>query len=119
MRGHEFEVGYWLLDAQILDSDRRRCGRVDDVEFEGSAGKPTHLTAILTGPAAYRRRLPRPLRSLAERVLTDREVRVPWRQVKRVKVAHWYQNVMGWSQTIAQLRADPGVQYWAGFLTNS
>jgi thermitase len=37
-------------------------------------------------------------------------------EAKRIKVARWYQEQLGWNQPPDQLRADPGVQYWAGFL---
>ncbi|SIO44286.1 protein of unknown function [Singulisphaera sp. GP187] len=40
-------------------------------------------------------------------------------EAKRTKVARWYQEQLGWSQSLAQLQADPGVQYWAGFLGNT
>jgi thermitase len=32
------------------------------------------------------------------------------------KVAHWYQDDMGWTTPIAVLKADPGVQYWASLM---
>jgi sporulation protein YlmC with PRC-barrel domain len=87
MKHHEFDVGYWLLDDQLIDSDGRRCGRVDDVEFSGRPGGRTRLSMILSGPGAFRRRLPRgPLRRLAERILTDREVAIPWKEIREIDV---------------------------------
>src|SRR4051794_13279365 len=86
MKEHEFDVGYWLLDDQIVDSEERRCGRVDDIEFEGSPGKPAKIVAIRSGPGAFRRRLPRRVRGLATRVLSDFEVRVPWERVAEIDV---------------------------------
>jgi hypothetical protein len=85
MRGHEFDVGYWLLDDQIVDSEGGRCGRVDDVEFEGGPGKPATMVAIRTGPGAARRRFPSRLRWLG-RLFPDVEVRVPWSEVAEIDV---------------------------------
>ncbi|WP_406697662.1 S8 family serine peptidase [Singulisphaera sp. Ch08] len=40
-------------------------------------------------------------------------------EAKRTKVARWYQDHLGWNQSLAQLQIDPGVQYWARFLGDS
>ncbi|AGA25104.1 S8 family serine peptidase [Singulisphaera acidiphila] len=37
-------------------------------------------------------------------------------EAKRTKVARWYQDHLGWNQSLPQLQLDPGVRYWAGFL---
>lgn len=84
MREHEFDLGYWLLDNEIVDSDGRRCGRVDDVELDGEPGEKMVLAAVLTGPGAMRRRFPRRLWRLMDRLLTDRVVRVSWNEVDRI-----------------------------------
>jgi sporulation protein YlmC with PRC-barrel domain len=86
MKQHEFDVGYWVLDDQLIDADGRRCGRVDDVEFDGGPGRRTTLAAIRSGPGAARRRVPRLLRGLASRLFSDHEVRVPWSEVKEIRV---------------------------------
>lgn len=39
-------------------------------------------------------------------------------EAKRVTVAHWYQDDLGWTQTTSQLKSNPGIQFWAGFLQN-
>ena len=87
--GDQMDLVYRVLDDQLVDVDGRRCGRVDDLEFEGDLGAPPRLRAILSGPGAWHRRLPRPLRPLAERVLGSgvlgRDVaRVPWEEVEEV-----------------------------------
>jgi sporulation protein YlmC with PRC-barrel domain len=86
MRQNEFDIGHWILDDQLVDSDGRRCGRVDDIEFEGAPGRKTVITAILVGPGAYRMRFGRRLRSLVSHVLADTTVRVPWKAVRRLDV---------------------------------
>jgi sporulation protein YlmC with PRC-barrel domain len=82
-------VAHRLLDEQILDSDGRRCGRVDDIELRGS---PPRVAALLLGEGLYPRRLPKRLRGLARR-LTGPErwgansVRIPWEEVDEVDSA--------------------------------
>ena len=85
MRGDELDVGYWLLDDELIDRDERRRGRVDDLEFEGGPGERTVLVNILCGTGAMRERLPRVLRPLAER-LPDDVVRVPWKEVDDITI---------------------------------
>jgi hypothetical protein len=84
MREHEFDVVYRLLDDDIVDSEDHRCGRVDDLELKGAPGKATYIEAILTGPGAWRRRFPRRLRPLAERIFSDTVARIPWKRVKEI-----------------------------------
>lgn len=81
--GEEMDLGYRLLDDQLIDVDGRRCGRVDDLEFEDDPHGAPRLDAILSGSGVWHRRLPRLLRSAGERVFgtgtTGLDViRVPW-----------------------------------------
>jgi sporulation protein YlmC with PRC-barrel domain len=78
MREDQFEIAYRLLDTELIDSDGRRCGRVDDVEIEGEPGSPAQVTAILSGPGTFSARMPRLLRPLSARLLGEELVRVPW-----------------------------------------
>jgi sporulation protein YlmC with PRC-barrel domain len=83
------DLVYRVLDDQLIDVDGRRCGRVDDLEFDGDLGTPPRLTAILAGSGVWHRRLPRPLRAAGERVfgtgtLGKDIIRVPWEQVDDV-----------------------------------
>jgi len=75
-----FDLGLALLDRQLLDSEGRRCGKVDDVALEGGPGDALEIAAILSGPPVLRRRAP-----LAGRLATlfsrDGRVRVPWGEV--------------------------------------
>src|SRR3954462_4187510 len=43
-----------LLDRQLIDSDGRRCGKVDDLAIEGEPGGPATAVAIVSGPGAWR-----------------------------------------------------------------
>jgi sporulation protein YlmC with PRC-barrel domain len=83
------DLVYRVLDEQLVDVEGRRCGRADDLEFDGGIGEPPRLYAILSGSGTWHRRLPRPLRGLGKRifgegVLGDDIIRVPWDQVERI-----------------------------------
>jgi hypothetical protein len=90
MEAESMDLVYRVLDEQLLDVDGRRCGRVDDLEFEGGlGGDPPRLHAILSGSGTWHRRLPRPLRALGQRIfgtgVSGRDViRVPWEEVEDV-----------------------------------
>lgn len=67
-----------VLDAQLVDRDDRRCGRVDGLEV----GDDGSIEKILCGPAIWRRRMPRRLRWLIPD--DDDLVEVPWSEVDKV-----------------------------------
>jgi sporulation protein YlmC with PRC-barrel domain len=89
MGADHMDLVYRVLDDQLVDVDGRRCGRVDDLEFDGDLGEPPCLSAILSGSGVWHRRMPRPLRSLGARIfgtgVSGRDViRVPWAQVEDI-----------------------------------
>lgn len=58
MAGRILEAGLHLLDRQLIDTDGRLAGKVDDLELEfPSGGGPPTVTAILAGPGALSRRI--------------------------------------------------------------
>ena len=69
----EIDLGLGVLDHQLMDSEGRRCGNVDDLELEGVAAGEPRVAAILTGPAAWRGRGRGGL------------VRVPWEEVAEIE----------------------------------
>jgi sporulation protein YlmC with PRC-barrel domain len=73
-----------LRDLQIVDAEDVHCGTVDDVEFEGKAGGPVRIKALLVGPGSYATRLPRWWMALLRLVAGDGIVRVPWREVESI-----------------------------------
>ena len=76
------DLGLGILDHQLVDSDGRRCGKVDDLELEGVAeGKP-RVAAILTGPGAWRGR--GRIGAALGRLFGASTVRVPWEEVAGV-----------------------------------
>jgi hypothetical protein len=50
------DIGLHVLDRQLLDSDGRRCGNVDDLALEGNPGEPLEVVAILSGPGVWGQR---------------------------------------------------------------
>jgi sporulation protein YlmC with PRC-barrel domain len=89
MAGEHMDLVYRVLDEQLVDIDGRRCGRVDDLEFDEAVGAAPRVHAILSGSGTWHRRLPRPLRSFGQRIfgtgVSGRDViRVPWEQVDEI-----------------------------------
>lgn len=82
MRGY---LSTRLLDRQIVDIHGVRCGKVDDVELTAERAMPVRIAALLVGPDAWARRLPRPVRRLVERSRISGLVRIPWEEVREVR----------------------------------
>jgi sporulation protein YlmC with PRC-barrel domain len=76
----DIDLALGLLDHQLVDSEGRRCGKVDDLELEDDV-----VVAILTGPPIWRGR--GRLGRLAARLARGRTVRVPWSEVAKVDSA--------------------------------
>jgi sporulation protein YlmC with PRC-barrel domain len=76
------DLALGLLDHQLLDADERRCGKVDDLELDGLAERKPQVTAIVTGPPAWRGR--GPLGRLAAAVAGGRTILIPWDEVKDI-----------------------------------
>ena len=80
------DLVYRVLDDQLVDVDGCRCGRVDDLEFEGGPGEQPRLSAILSGSGVWHRRMPRALRTAGARIFGtgvagETVITVPWDQV--------------------------------------
>ena len=76
-----------LLDLPLYDSEGVYCGIVDDVEFDGGAGKKLKLKALLVGPGAYRGRLPSWAMAVVGLVAGRRLTRVPLGEVRTIDSA--------------------------------
>ena len=80
------DLGLGLLDHQLLDSEGRRCGNVDDLELSGVGQGEPRVTAILVGPLVWRRR--GWLGRLAAFVTPGgTTVRVSWEEVEKIDAA--------------------------------
>jgi hypothetical protein len=83
------DLAYRVLDDQLIDVDGRRCGRADDIEFEGGVGAALRLYSIISGSGSWHRRFPRPLRGIGARIFGsgvsgDDVIRVPWDQIEEI-----------------------------------
>jgi sporulation protein YlmC with PRC-barrel domain len=79
------DLGLNVLDHQLLDSEGRRCGKVDDLALEGNAGEVLEIVAILCGPGVWRARAGLVGR-LAAWLGGGGRVRIPWEEVAEVGV---------------------------------
>jgi len=77
------DLGLRLLDRQLLDSEGRRCGKVDDLALETGAGGALEVVAILSGPDVWRARAGL-IGRLAAWVGGGGRVRIPWEEVAEV-----------------------------------
>jgi len=78
----EVDLALGILDHQLVDSDGRRCGNVDDLEIGGiREGKPT-VEAILAGPPVWRGR--GRVGRFAAAIARGRAVKVPWTEVEKL-----------------------------------
>jgi sporulation protein YlmC with PRC-barrel domain len=80
----EIDLALGLLDHQLVDSEGRRCGNVDDLELDPGKDLP-RVEAILVGPAVWRGR--GLLGRLAASFSKARTVRVPWTEVEKIDSA--------------------------------
>jgi sporulation protein YlmC with PRC-barrel domain len=62
------DLGFMLMDRQLIDSKGRRCGKVDDLDLEGGPGEETKVVAIVSGPEAWRAGKHGPIGLLAARL---------------------------------------------------
>jgi hypothetical protein len=79
------DLGLGLLDHQLLDSDDRRCGNVDDLELERLESGELRVAAVVSGPGAWRGR--GRLGALAGRIGRGGETAVAWDEVASVDSA--------------------------------
>jgi hypothetical protein len=81
----DIDLALGLLDHQLLDSEGRRCGKVDELELAGVADGRPRVAAILVGAGAWRGR--GRLGRLAAWLARRRTVRVSWDDVAHVDSA--------------------------------
>jgi hypothetical protein len=80
----EIDLAYRLLDLDLIDSEDRRCGKVDDIEFEGGPGEAAYVSAVRSGLGALPPRFPRLLRRGARRVFGATYTAVPSAEIEDV-----------------------------------
>jgi hypothetical protein len=52
----EIDLALGVLDHQLVDADGRNCGKADDLELDLGHPDGPRVTAVLTGPPAWRGR---------------------------------------------------------------
>jgi hypothetical protein len=77
------DLGLQVVDHQLLDSEDRRCGNVDDLALEGGPGEKLEVVALFSGPGVWRRRAGLVGR-FAAWVGGGSIVRVPWDEVAEI-----------------------------------
>ena len=81
----DIDLGLGILDHQLLDSEGRRCGNVDDLELAGVRQGQPRVVEILVGVAAWRHR--GRVAALAARLARGNVVHVPWSEVAEIASA--------------------------------
>jgi hypothetical protein len=77
------DLGLNVFDHQLLDSEDRRCGKVDDLALEGGPGEELEVVAILCGPGVWRGRAG-VFGRIAAWLGGGGRVRVPWSEVAEI-----------------------------------
>jgi hypothetical protein len=77
------DLGLLLVDHQLLDSEDRRCGNVDDLVLEGGPGERLEVVAVFSGPGTWRGRAGL-IGKLAAWIGGGGVVRIPWEEVDDV-----------------------------------
>ena len=79
------DLALGVLDHQLVDSERRRCGKVDDLELEGLSTGTPRVVAILTGAPAWSGR--GRLGKLAAALARGNVTRIRWDDVHEIDSA--------------------------------
>jgi hypothetical protein len=77
----EIDLGLGVLDHQLVDSEGRNCGNVDDLELTGLGTEEPEVAEILCGGNAWRNR---GLFGRLAAALSGNAVHVPWSEVAEV-----------------------------------
>jgi len=80
----EIDLCLGIRDHQLVDSEDRRCGKVDDLELEGVRHGDPRVSAIVTGPGGWRGR--GRLGRLLAALVRAKTVIIPWDEVAEVGV---------------------------------
>jgi sporulation protein YlmC with PRC-barrel domain len=99
MTGDELDLGLGVLDHQLVDSEGRNCGNVDELEIAGIATGEPEVTEILVGGNAWRSR---GLWGRLAAAFSGDAVHVPWSEVAKVD------SVVKLKRTAPELRLGRG-----------
>jgi sporulation protein YlmC with PRC-barrel domain len=95
----EIDLGLGVLDHQLVDSQGRNCGNVDDLELTGLATGEPEVAEILCGGNAWRNR---GFFGRLVAAVSGNAVHVPWSEVAEVS------SVVKLKRTAPELRLGRG-----------
>lgn len=104
----EIDLGLGVLDHQLVDSEGRNCGNVDDLELAGLTNGEPEVTEILVGGNAWRQR---GLFGRLAAAFSGNAVHVPWSEVDEVS------SVVTLKRTAPELRLGRGDDRAAKFVS--
>ena len=108
------DLGLGILDHQLVDSEGRRCGKVDDLELasvrEGSPGLSRSSRARPCGAAVAG------CGRLASLLARGRTVRVPWEEVEKIDSAVHLRKT---ARELRLGRGDDRARRWVEWLPGS
>ena len=110
----ELDLGLGILDHQLVDSEGRRCGNVDDLELEGVREGSPRVIAILVGPPVWRGR--GRLGRLASQFARGQTVRIPWEEVEKIDSALHLRKT---AQELRLGRGDDRARRWVEWIPGS
>ena len=82
MSAEYLEIARKVLDRQVVDSNLVACGKVDDIEIQGT--RKLRVTALLVGNGAASGRLPELGKFFSRLLFGTRIVRIPWSEVSQI-----------------------------------
>jgi sporulation protein YlmC with PRC-barrel domain len=110
----ELDLALGLLDHQLVDSEGRRCGNVDDLELEGVSEGSPQVVAILVGPPVWRGR--GRLGRLASWIASGQTVRIPWAEVDKIDSAVHLKSA---AEELRLGRGDDRARRWVEWIPGS
>ena len=70
-----------VVDHEVVDVHQLPCGTVDDIELDFVPGRGFRPAALLMGPGAWQRRLPKWMATIARWLVGSDEARIAWSEV--------------------------------------
>ena len=86
MRRDYFDLAGEVLDHSIVDANDYPCGKVDEIEIEGSLDEGFRVKALLVGPGVWLQHMPNWLSNvrILRKLFGGNIVSVPWEQVQQI-----------------------------------
>jgi len=108
------DLALGVLDHQLLDSEERRCGKVDDLELEQVEGNAPRVTALVAGRSGWTGR--GRLGMLTARLARGPASHVQWSEVVKVDSAV---RLRGRASEYGLGRGDDRARRWVEWIPGS